>query len=48
MLGRILIHVVVDLDVDWSPEGNECPSGDDVPAMQNDLGVVMVGEWMVR
>ena len=38
-------HVgVVDRGVGWCPEDDECPNGDEVRAMQNGLGVVMVGE----
>jgi hypothetical protein len=42
-------HVGVEgLGVGWSPEGDECLDSDEDLAMQNGLGVVMVGEWMVR
>ena len=33
---------VEDLGVGWSPEGVECPDGDEA------RGVVRVGEWMFR
>lgn len=42
-------HVgVEDLGVGWSLEGGECLDSDEVLAMQNGRGVVMVGERMVR